>query len=67
LAALWQVQRQGEQGLGSQVQRVEEGGASLYVLRPTPETRIIIKRTAPTRASVVEIVRTNTLMMFRER
>jgi hypothetical protein len=67
LTALWEVQRRGERGLGDQAKRVEARGTVLYVLRPTPEVRVILRPMTPARVRVVEIVRADTLKMFRER
>lgn len=67
LSALWAVQRQGERGLGDQVERVESTPLLLYVLHPTPEICVILQRQAEAEARLVEIVRAKTLQMFRER
>jgi hypothetical protein len=66
LQVLWQVQRDGEQGLGDQVKHVQEGTTLLYVLRPTPEIGIVLRQAEPDRVALVEVVRTQTLKMFRE-
>lgn len=66
LAALWEVQRHGEHGLGNQVKRVAARDTFLYVLRPTPEIRVIMRPMTPTKVRLVEIVRAKTLKMFRE-
>lgn len=67
LAALWEVQRRGGRDLGSQLTQVGAGDTLLYALRPIPEVHVILRPLTATKMRLVEIVRTKTLKMFRER
>lgn len=65
---LWSLQRRGgRKFLDQHTVRAGDGSATIYLLSPTPDLRIILRPISESTLLVAEIVYTETLRLFRER